>query len=111
MPRPLFSLSSLCLLVLLATAHAGAQTPRPLSRATAADLAAGKRIFAAQCAWCHGVEGDGGMGPTLQRPTLRRVGDDASLVTVVRTGIPGTDMPGFAILLTPRMAWQTAAFV
>src|SRR6185436_17396587 len=87
-----------------------AQTPR-LSTAGAADLAAGRRIFEAQCAWCHGTEGTGGTGPDLRRPTLRHAANDAALVTIVRTGIPGTEMPSFAIALTDRMAWQTAAYV
>src|SRR5947208_9652927 len=83
----------------------------PLRTATAADLAAGKRIFDAQCAWCHGTGGAGGTGPTLQRANLRNVSDDATLVRVVRTGIPGTEMPTFVYSITPRMAWQTAAYV
>lgn len=96
-------------LVLLASIGA-AQTAR-LNTAGAADVAAGRRIFEAQCAWCHGTEGTGGTGPDLRRPTLRHAANDAALVTIVRTGIPGTEMPSFAIALTDRMAWQTAAYV
>jgi mono/diheme cytochrome c family protein len=33
------------------------------------------------------------------------------LVGIVRNGIPGTEMPGFAVALTERMPWQTAAYV
>jgi cytochrome c len=33
--------------------------------AGAKDLADGKKIFDAQCAWCHGAEGTGGTGPNL----------------------------------------------
>src|SRR5947207_15308716 len=82
---------------------------RALSRALAVDIAAGKRIFDAQCAWCHGTGGSGGSGPNLQRTSLRHASSDASLVRIVRTGIPGTEMPNLAISLTDRMAWQTAA--
>ena len=84
---------------------------RALSRALPADLAAGKQIFDAQCAWCHGSEGSGGSGPNLQRAALRHVSNDASLVTIVRKGIPGTEMPNFEVSITDRMAWQTAAYV
>jgi putative heme-binding domain-containing protein len=84
---------------------------RSLSAAGGSDLAAGKRVFEAQCAWCHGTEGTGGTGPILQRSTLRHASTDSSLVEIVRNGIPGTEMPSFAIALTDRMAWQTAAYV
>jgi putative heme-binding domain-containing protein len=94
----------------LAPAGVAAQAT-PLVRAGAADVAAGQRIFDAQCAWCHGAGGTGGTGPDLRRTALRHAATDAALVDVVRTGIPGTDMPSFAVALTERMAWQTAAYV
>ncbi len=53
---------------LLASAAAGAaaQPARPRTTAGASsDAAAGKRVFDAQCAWCHGNEADGGTGPNL----------------------------------------------
>jgi putative heme-binding domain-containing protein len=99
----------------MATAAVQAQPPspavRPLVNAGAKDLADGKKIFDAQCAWCHGAEGTGGTGPNLQRTTLRNAASDAALAQLVRIGIPGTEMPSFAIALTERMAWQTAAYV
>ena len=94
----------------LASAGAAAQSPS-LGRASAADVAAGQRIFDAQCAWCHGAGGTGGTGPDLHRAALRHAATDSALVDVVRTGIPGTEMPSFAVALTERMAWQTAAYV
>ena len=102
--------SCLGCLVLLLSANASAQT-KPLVAATRDDLAAGQRIFDAQCAWCHGASGTGGAGPGLQRVTLRHAANDASLVDIVRNGIPGTEMPSFTTTLTDRMAWQTAAYV
>ena len=98
------------ILFVLQAAFATAQTAR-LSAAGAADIAAGRRIFESQCAWCHGTEGTGGTGPDLRRSTLRHAATDPELVTIVRTGIPGTEMPSFAIALTENMAWQTAAYV
>src|SRR5262245_336387 len=83
----------------------------PLRTAGAADIAEGKRIFESQCAWCHGTNGVGGTGPSLQSATLRHAANDKTLVDIVRTGIPGTDMPGFTTVLTERTAWQTAAYV
>lgn len=97
--------------MLLIVASSGSAQTRALSSAGAADLAAGQQIFDAQCAWCHGAGGTGGTGPSLQRATLRHAATDAVLATIVRTGIPGTEMPSFAIALTEKMAWQTAAYV
>ena len=97
--------------VMLLLASPALPQTRALNRALPAELAAGKRIFEAQCAWCHGTGGSGGSGPNLQRASLRHASSDASLVRIVRTGIPGTEMPNFAISLTDRMAWQTAAYV
>jgi putative heme-binding domain-containing protein len=95
---------------LILAAGPGAQT-RPLGAATSRDVAAGQQIFDAQCAWCHGAAGTGGTGPDLRRATLRHATSDATLVQIVRDGIPGTEMPSFAIALTDNTAWQTAAYV
>jgi cytochrome c oxidase cbb3-type subunit 3 len=83
---------------------------RPLAAADAADLAEGKRLYNAQCALCHGIDGSGGYGPSLLRPTFARAADDAGLFTLVRVGIPGV-MPGFGDANGPRRSWQLAAFV
>ena len=94
----------------LVTVLLHAQT-RPFSQATPDDIAAGKRVFSTQCAWCHGTDGVGGSGPSLQRATLRHAPTDGDLVSIVRNGIAGTEMPGFQWSLTDAMAWRTAAYV
>ena len=82
-------------LVLLASIGA-AQTAR-LNTAGAADLAAGRRIFEAQCAWCHGTDGDGRNRTRPAPPDAASRGQRSqSLVEIIRNGIPGTDMPSFA---------------
>ncbi len=83
---------------------------RPLATADAADLAEGRRVYAAQCALCHGSDGSGGYGPSLLRPTFIRAADDAGLLAILRAGIPGL-MPGFGDANGVRRTWQLAAFV
>jgi cytochrome c oxidase cbb3-type subunit 3 len=58
-----------------------------------ADLAAGRRVYVAHCASCHGSEGEGGRGPTLAQPQLVRARDDNGLRRIIREGIAGTEMP------------------
>jgi cytochrome c oxidase cbb3-type subunit III len=86
------------------------QTAAAQPRTPSSDAAAGRRIFDAQCAWCHGAEGTGGMGPNLHG-RLRHGSTAASIVDIITNGIPGTDMPGFRGPLTERTIRQTAAYV
>jgi len=85
-----------------------AQTRPALAPPT--DLATGKQIFDAQCAWCHGTDGEGGTGPNL-RGKLRQATDSTSIVNIIINGIPGTEMPSFRSPLTERAARQTATYV
>jgi putative heme-binding domain-containing protein len=60
----------------------------------AADIEYGSRVYAAQCAVCHGATGDTVNGVDL-KGRLRRAGGDFELMALVATGIPGTAMPAF----------------
>ncbi len=88
------------------SATTAAPGPLPTS---AADRAAGAAGFAVHCAFCHGGRGEGGKGPTLALPALPRATDDAALVRIITTGLPGTEMPA-SRLSTSEIA-QVAAFV
>ena len=93
-----------------ASPQARAASQRPARPAMSSDATEGRRVFESQCAWCHGNEGDGGMGPNLHG-TLRHATSLASIVDIIMNGIPGTDMPGFRSPLTERSIRQTAAYV
>jgi cytochrome c oxidase cbb3-type subunit 3 len=58
-----------------------------------ADVSHGKKLFEGMCARCHGIEGTGDEGPSLNRPSLTRASDDSSLRAVIRDGIPDRGMP------------------
>jgi cytochrome c553 len=75
-----------------------AQT-RPAAPAGSSDLAAGRKVFDAQCAWCHGTDGAGGTGPNLQG-RLTHATDLKSIVEIITGGIPGAEMPAFRSPLT-----------
>jgi cytochrome c oxidase cbb3-type subunit 3 len=66
--------------------------PRWLPPATAD----GARLYAASCAVCHGLAGEGGEGPALRNEVLLRAATDTYLVETVRRGRRGTAMPAFA---------------
>lgn len=74
-----------------------------------ADAAAGKLIFQAHCALCHGLDGGGGRGPDLRRPRLDHAADDEALRSLIENGIP-PEMPEGWYLNKEDIA-NTAAFV
>ena len=90
-PRPGLYGLALAASVLAGAGQAAAQEEPEV---TEAGLARGEMFYQAHCGRCHGMLGQGGEGPSLARPTLPRAPDHASLVRVIRRGIPGTGMPG-----------------
>lgn len=57
----------------------------------------GEEIYAAQCASCHGVEGEGGVGPALKdRKVLKNTLDEV-FFSVIRSGVPNTQMPAWSV--------------
>ena len=56
---------------------------------------AGKRSFERHCALCHGIDGKGGRGPSLNRARLVRASDDAALKSLITDGIPPEMPPGW----------------
>src|SRR5712691_11816100 len=98
--RPCFAL-----LIAAGSLHAQvAATPAP------EDLMRGRRLFEAQCARCHAIDGTGGLGPALTVPVLRQAPDDSTLKEVISQGIDGTAMPG-AWQLAERDVRQVAVYV
>ncbi len=63
---------------------------------TTEDIQAGSRIYANQCALCHGPQGDQVTGVNLRRGQFRRVASDADIRGVITKGVSETGMPGFS---------------
>jgi putative heme-binding domain-containing protein len=57
------------------------------------EIEQGQKLFMANCAACHGPEGDAVFGVDLAHNEFRHATTDADLIRIVRTGIQGTDMP------------------
>ena len=64
----------------------------------------GKRTFSSTCAACHGLDGGGAeRGPDIARRRAVQQLSDASLLSIVRDGKPGTGMPPFRALGEARI--------
>lgn len=80
--------------VLAGVTAAAAQGVQDHQYATA-DIEVGSRLYAAQCALCHGVNGDGVNGINLRLGQFRRVSSDEDIARVLATGVAGAGMPAF----------------
>ncbi|HYL36012.1 MAG TPA: c-type cytochrome [Bryobacteraceae bacterium] len=70
-----------------------AVTAHPLPAQNPAQLDKGRQLFLGMCSRCHGAEGGGAEGPSLNRPVLTRAVDDQALRTIIQDGIPDRGMP------------------
>ena len=62
---------------------------------TTQDIQTGSRLYAGQCAQCHGPNGDTVTGINLRRGQFRRALSDDDLRRTISVGVPGTGMPPF----------------
>ena len=58
-----------------------------------AEIENGGRVYQANCAGCHGADGDGVAGTNFGAGRIRRASSDDELVRIIVGGIPGTPMP------------------
>jgi cytochrome c oxidase cbb3-type subunit III len=64
---------------------------------SAGEVEAGSRLYAGQCALCHGPSGDLVAAIDLRRGRFRRAVSDEDLGRVILGGIPDAGMPGFTL--------------
>ena len=60
-----------------------------------ADIEYGARLYAEQCASCHGDNGDGVAGVELRSGKFKNAATDPQLRTVITNGFPNAGMPAF----------------
>ena len=91
---------------------ANAQIPRDptpvVAKTSPADIAAGKVRYEAICSRCHGLDGGGSDGPSLQAAPYRL--GDAEVGNIIRSGIPGTEMNGFGMRGSARSRPRVVSF-
>lgn len=78
-------------------------------RTSAADVEAGGVLYRSQCAACHGIEGEGGLGADLAGGAFRHGGGDWALFRSIADGVAGTTMEG--IELPEESIWQLVSYV
>jgi mono/diheme cytochrome c family protein len=57
----------------------------------------GAATYQGQCAACHGDQGQGGVGPALNNRTVLKNTLDNVFFSVIRSGVPGTQMPAWSV--------------
>jgi mono/diheme cytochrome c family protein len=57
----------------------------------------GREIYTEQCATCHGSQGEGGVGTVLNNKTLLKNTFDEVFFSVIRSGVPSTQMPAWSV--------------
>ena len=81
----------------------------PAQDPAANEAARGEQLYLSQCSHCHGQNGEGGRGSSLNHLRLRQAPDDGALARVIRRGIADTGMP--ASSLTEQEVQLVAAHV
>jgi len=75
--------------------EAQAETEIPTKQYSPSDIQGGSRIYTAQCAACHGPNGDNVAKVDLRSGKFSRASSDDDLRKLITTGVSGTAMPPF----------------
>ncbi len=88
----------IALVSVAAIAGAASAAAQPQARQySTAEIQTGYRVYASQCALCHGQNGDGIAGVNLPRQQFRRASSDDDIKTVITGGVPAAGMPSFRL--------------
>jgi cytochrome c oxidase cbb3-type subunit 3 len=76
-----------------------------------ASLAAGKTVYEGKCAACHGMAGEGGVGPNLTDEYWLHGGDIKSVFKTIKYGVPEKGMISWKSQLRPAEMHKTASYI
>ena len=91
-----FRLVAVLVTLALAAVFAPAQVV-PDAASDEETVEAGRKSFATMCGACHGENATGGRGSDLTTGNWKWGGSDTEIILNIRKGIPGTQMPPFAV--------------
>lgn len=77
----------------------------------AAQLEAGKSIFLASCAACHGAEGQGGIGPNMTDDYWIHGGSIVDVFKTIKYGVPEKGMIAWKAQLKPSTIQNVASYI
>ena len=90
----------------------GVEKPIELStESIEGDVALGKKLYATNCASCHGMKGEGISAPALGKPMLLATASDAFLRYAISEGRDSTPMIGFKETLSKKEMDALTAFL
>lgn len=74
----------------------------PANRAEARDehlaslAESGETLWSFNCSSCHGLNGEGGVGPALNSSQFLESASDGQIESLIAVGVPGTEMSAFS---------------
>jgi len=74
-----------------------ASVPAGPANGASGDSARGGRTFRKNCSGCHGMQGEGAIGPSLNNPVVRQHATAAFLFRTIAGGRRNTAMPAFLV--------------
>lgn len=57
----------------------------------------GQSLWGFNCASCHGLNGEGGIGPALNSQQFLQAASDEQMETIIAVGIPGSQMSAYSL--------------
>ena len=91
--------------------QAAAVATTPSLEGNAEAIAAGKAIYAASCAPCHGANGEGVIGPNLTDKFWLHGNTYADITRTISEGVPDKGMVPWKAILSPAKIGQTSAYI
>jgi mono/diheme cytochrome c family protein len=57
----------------------------------------GQNLWGFNCASCHGLNGEGGIGPALNSKQFLQAASDSQIETITAVGVPGSQMSAYSL--------------